>query len=132
MREMELGLQVQLNGDIFLAILRLPPRLLARARQIFVDNLADAMVTQRIVDGVLVCLAQKAFLLLQMGNDAEAIRLVLGAARRRGQQTLLAADEQIAGGRITGALLARMHLDSFQWPLGCIQVAWEKVEKMIK
>lgn len=64
MREMELGLQVELNGHVFLAILRLPPRLFASARQIFVDNLTNAMVTQWIVNGVFVRLAQEAFLFL--------------------------------------------------------------------
>lgn len=44
MRKMEFGFQIQLNGDIFFAIFRLPPRCRSCARLRFVDHLTDAMI----------------------------------------------------------------------------------------
>lgn len=80
MGEMELGLQIQLHGNIFLAIFRLPPRLFACARLSLVNDLTDPMVLQRVIFGFGTRVAEETFLLFQMRNDAEPFG-ILDAAR---------------------------------------------------
>lgn len=66
------------------------------------------MIQVRIVGRLWACVARKAFLFLQMRDDAEALATA-GAARRRCIQTRFTANQQITSGRIAGALLARMN-----------------------
>lgn len=108
MGEVELGLEVQLDGHILPSVLRLPPRLLNGARFHFVDDLPDPMVLHRIVLRFAARIAQEAFLLLQMGHDAVALRTHPAAGGRR-LEPILTPYQQIARGRIAGALLARMN-----------------------
>lgn len=82
MGEMEFRLEVQLNGDILLAVFRLPPGMVPRSWLRLVDDLSDAMVLQGIVACFLSCVAQETFLLLQMGHDAEAFGAIETACRR--------------------------------------------------
>lgn len=81
MGKMKFGFQVQLNCNIFLAILRLPPRMVTCARQCFIDNLADSMVLQRVIGRFFAGIAQETFLFLQMGHDAESFGSVETACR---------------------------------------------------
>lgn len=108
MREMEFSLQIQLNGNIFFAIFRLPPWLLTRSWLIFVNNLTDSMVTQRIIHRIFIRFTQKAFLLFQMWNDTETFG-TMSTACWRCCQTLLTTNQQISSGWITRTLLTRMY-----------------------
>lgn len=110
MGEVELCLQIQLDGGILLAILRLPPRGQIRARLGLVDNLSDAMILVRIMLGLLPRVAQEALLVLQMGQDAETLGRV-EATGRACTQSVLAANQEITRGRIARGALARMCLD---------------------
>lgn len=73
MGKVELRLQVQLDRDVLLAVLRLPPGLLQGARLILVDDLSDPVVLHRDVGRLGPGVAQEAFLLLEMGHDAVAL-----------------------------------------------------------
>jgi hypothetical protein len=74
------------------------------------------MVLLRIVLVVLIGVAQEAFLLLQMGHNAEPLRSIQPTSRRS-LESGLATDEQVAGGGIATALLAWMKsgIRSMQW-----------------
>lgn len=100
--------------------------MLARARRLFVRDLTDAMVQLRIVTRLRSRVAQEALFLLQMGDDAEALA-PSETARGRGLQTILAADQQIAGGRVAGALVTGVLL--FGGPVGCDGVCEGRVIK---
>lgn len=76
MGKMELGFKIQLNGDVLLAIFRLPPRLFAGAWLRFINDLTDSMILQRIVFGRLSSVAQEAFLFFQMRDDAKSFRII--------------------------------------------------------
>lgn len=72
-----------------------------------VNDLSNAMVQVDVVLGFAPRVAQEALLLLQMGDDAEPLGAV-DAACRRSLKPVLSADQQIAGGGVTTALLARV------------------------
>lgn len=106
-REMELRLQIQLDRHVFLAVLRLPPGLLATSWRSLVDDGANSMVPLRIILRGIVRLAQEALGLLQMGHDAVTLRMV-NTTGRGGLQTVLTTDQQVASGGVTGALFTGM------------------------
>lgn len=72
-----------------------------------VDDLPNTMVQVDVILSLAPCVAQEALLLFQMGDDAESLGVV-DTASRRCLEPVFSADQQVAGGGVTTALLARV------------------------
>ena len=115
MSHVKLGLKIELNRGIFLAVLGLPPGavllgLFLIRRLHSIHDILDSMRGARIGFGALVRgVAPEAFLVffgvVQMGEDAVTL-LPLETAGGGGRELLLPADEQVSGGWVARALIA--------------------------
>ncbi len=107
MREVELGLEVDLDGDFLAPVLGLPPLVLPVVAEVG-DDVLDA-VAHGVEPGnvrVLRVAHEALERLLEMRHDAVTL-LPVQPARRRREQPVLAPDQQVAGCWVTTALVAR-------------------------